>query len=249
MLQRRPPRTLTTGERTLHALQFIVERGPECSVKELAAALDVSLATAYHLVHTLVAAGFVILERHRSLRPGPALYRLLDRLAAHGPRPESLEPLVDEVGRLTECRAYLATWSDRDVEVLYVHGRRGVRELPGLARGFRGAAHALALGKVLLAQRPPSEWPDYLREEPLPRFTAYTLTARQALQSEIDRVREQDVGFDREEYALGSCCIAVPLESGHRSTPLALGISVPRKRFAVEADLLTGLLRQVQQAV
>jgi len=240
-------RTLSTGERILRALELIVTRGPDLSVKELASQLGVSLSTAYHLVHTLAAAGYAVLEPHRSLRPGPALYRLLERVVLAPPRPEAVEPLVDEIGRVTGCRAYLAVWDDRDVEIVYVHGRRGARELPGLARGFRGAAHALALGKVLLAERPRQDWPVYLHADTLPARTPFTITEASRLAAELDAVRRDGIAYDREEFALGSCCLAVPLPSAGDGTgrQLALGISVPERRFAYEHELLGGVLRQL----
>lgn len=245
MHQSRPTHTLSTGERILRALQLIVERQPDISVKELARELGVSLSTAYHLVHTLVAAGYVVAEPHRSLRPGPVLFRLLEHMQSRPSHLEAYRPLVDEVGRMTGCRAYLATWSDRDVEVVYIHGRRGVRELPGLTRGFRGAAHALALGKILLTGRTAVEWPPYLLNDWLPRFTPYTLSRRAALERELATVQASAVAFDREEYALGSMCLAVPLRTKEGIAQAALGISVPTRRFQVERDMLVALLRQL----
>ncbi len=245
MRQSHPTSTLSTGERILRTLQLIVERQPNISVKELAMELGVSLSTAYHLVHTLVAAGYIVAEPHRSLRPGPVLFRLLEHLQ---PQPRNLEayyPLVDTVGRVTGCRAYLAAWSDQDVEVLYIHGRRGVRELPGITRGFRGAAHALALGKILLASRTRVEWPPYLLNELLPCFTPYTLSRRALLEQELAMVRANAVAFDREEYALGSSCIAVPLRTAEGVVQGAVGISVPTRRFQAERDMLVALLRQL----
>ncbi len=246
MVRSRPTRTLSTGERILRALELIVSAQPDLSVKELAAQLGVSLSTAYHLVHTLAAAGYIVVEPHRSLRPGPTLYRLLERLPRPHDRPETFEPLIDEIGRITGCRAYLAAWHDRDVEILYVHGRRGVRELPGLGRGFRGAAHALALGKVLLAGRDRREWPDYLDADRFPSRTPFTLTDPARLHHELETVRQHQIAYDREEFALGSCCLAVPLPPvTHEPARLAVGISLPRRRFEAEGELVSALVRQV----
>ncbi|MCS7050291.1 MAG: helix-turn-helix domain-containing protein [Thermomicrobium sp.] len=244
----RPARTLSTGERVLQALQLIVERYPHLSVKELAVELGVSLSTAYHLVQTLAATGYVAVERHRGLRPGPVLFRLLERLQAYPDSLAEYESLVAHLGATTGCRAYLATWAERDVEVLYIHGRRGVRELPGLTRGFRGAAHALALGKVLLAGRAIDEWPEYLRGEQFPVFTPNTIAGVATLQEELAAVRANGVAFDREEYALGSSCIAVPLAPGCDRAQVALGISVPVRRFQTEGHLLVALLRHMATA-
>lgn len=248
MSRSRPLRTLSTGERVLKALELVVQRHDTLTVKELAIELGVSLSTAYHLVHTLSTSGYVLLVRHRCLRPGPALYRLAACLPSPSARPEALEPLIDEIGRITGCRAYLAAWHDRDVEVLYVHGRRGVRELPGLGRGFRGAAHALALGKVLLAGRAREDWPEYLHADSFPRRTPFTLTDPARLYHELETVRQHQIAYDREEFTLGACCLAVPLTpAAHEPARLAIGVSLPRRRFEAEGELVSALVRQVTQ--
>lgn len=246
MARSRPLRTLSTGDRVLKALELVAQRHDTLTVKELAIELGVSLSTAYHVVHTLSASGYALLERHRCLRPGPALYRLAACLPSPSARPEALEPLVDEIGRITGCRTYLAAWSDRDVEIVYVHGRRGVRELPGLGRGFRGAAHALALGKILLAGRERRDWPDYLQASQFPSRTPFTLTDPSRLLSELDAVRQHRIAYDREEFTLGACCLAVPLTPAlHEPVGLAVGISLPRRRFEAEGELMSALLHQV----
>lgn len=58
-------------------------------------------------------------------------------------------------------------------------------------------------------------------------------------------VRASAVAFDREEYALGSTCIAVPLRTTEGIAQAALGISIPTRRFQVERDMLVALLRQL----
>jgi len=248
MTRSRRLRTLSTGDRVLKALELVAQRHDTLTVKELAIELGVSLSTAYHVVHTLSASGYVLLERHRCLRPGPALYRLAACLPSPSARSEALEPLIDEIGRITGCRAYLAAWHDRDVEILYVHGRRGVRELPGLGRGFRGAAHALALGKVLLAGRDRREWPDYLDADRFPSRTPFTLTDPARLHHELETVRQHQIAYDREEFALGSCCLAVPLPPvTHEPARLAVGISLSRRRFEAEGELVSALVRQVNR--
>ena len=244
MARSRPLRTLSTGDRVLKALELVAQRHDTLTVKELAIELGVSLSTAYHVVHTLSASGYVLLERHRCLRPDPALYRLAACLPSPSARPEALEPLVDEIGRITGCRTYLAAWSDRDVEIVYVHGRRGVRELPGLGRGFRGAAHALALGKVLLAGRERRDWPDYLQAAQFPARTPFTLTDPSRLLAELEAVQQHRVAYDREEFTLGACCLAVPVAT-HEPATLAIGLSLPRRRFDAEAELLSAVIRRL----
>lgn len=243
--------TMRVAQRVLEALRLIVAGPDGITPKELALQLGTSLSTAYHIIHALESAGFVT-RRHRGVvSPGPTFYRLLETVQERQHLDvDALVRLADRVSDATESRAYVAVWSDNDVEVVYIRGRRGHRELPGMARGFRGAAHALALGKVLLVGQPLEHWPAYLRARSLPAFTPYTVTEPAQLATELERVEMFGVAYDREEFALGSCCISVPvlLQSGRETVAkAALAISVPPRRFAAEHTELTAFLRSLTQ--
>jgi len=246
-------RTLVVAERTLAALRILVEEPHGLTPKELAGRLGISLSTAYNIINTLRKVGYADIRERGIVSIGPELVRLLPKLqewqALLGSQASSkeIEELAKRVSALTEARAYVATWVHGDVEIIYIHGRRGVRELPGLCPGFRGAAHALALGKVLLAQLPEQDWPAYLHDKPLPRFTPFTHTDPQVLRHEIATVAAEGIALDRQEYTIGSCCIAVPVpqDSGHRSQ-IALAISVPAHRFEAERHVLTTALLAIR---
>lgn len=254
-----PRRTLHVAERTLQAINILVREPPGLTPKELALRLGVSLSTAYNIINTLRLAGFAEIRERGLVSVGPELLELVEYLGEwhtlrDKPPPSELEQMAECVGQLTGARTYVAAWDRGDVEVIYIHGRRGIRELPGLRCGFRGAAHALALGKALLAERPEDEWPDYVRAERLPQFTPFTLSSVADLRQQLCEVTRRGVAFDHEEYALGGACIAIPIRS--RPVPpssLALGISLPVDRFRTEQDVLISTLlyfaRELEEGV
>jgi acetyl-CoA synthetase len=249
-------RTLAVAERTLAALRILVEEPHGLTAKELAARLGVSLSTAYNIINTLRKVGYADIRERGIVLVGPELLRLVpllqewQALLESGSRNSEIERLAERVGEYTEARAYVGAWVHGDVEVVYIHGRRGVRELPGLRRGFRGAAHALALGKVLLAERRDQDLPTWLREKPLPRFTPFTITDPDVLRKEISTVAAEGIALDRQEYAVGACCIAVPVpESIDQPSQMALAISVPVRRFEAECHVLATALLAMRAAV
>lgn len=127
-------------------------------------------------------------------------------------------------------------------------GRRGSRELPNVSKGFRGAAHALALGKVYLSSLPRSQWPRYLRGStyPRPRYTPATITTPEALAQHMRTVRNTGLALDLQEFAAGSCCVAVPVCRGPDNDLVAsVGLAVSARRFTVECDTLTGVIREI----
>ena len=100
-------------------------------------------------------------------------------------------------------------------------GLQGMPKLPGMSPEIRDNAHALALGKVVLARAPAEAVERYLTAG-LKRFTPDTITDPDALRAELRRVRRTGVAADREEIDRDFCCLAAP--GARRAAP------VPRRR-------------------
>jgi IclR family transcriptional regulator, acetate operon repressor len=81
--------------------------------------------------------------------------------------------------------------------------------------GSRAPAHATALGKVLLAALEPDEVDAQLGPGPYERFTENTITGREALFEELNRVRRQGYAVDNEEFAPGLKCVSIAIELDH----------------------------------
>jgi acetyl-CoA synthetase len=237
--------TLTTVRRGLEVLELVVTHSGRFTAKGLAHHLGSSLSTVYHVINTLEDLGFVQLSGHGGrLEPGPAMARLHRSMGESAPAGERTRALLRDISDQTETRSYLAVWDDGDLEIADVEGRSGGRELPALRKGFRGAAHALALGKVFLAHLDPSQWPDYAREPVLESFTDHTIRDPAELARNLAAVRRHRLATDREEFAPGLCCIAVPLYRDDRCTA-AIGISVGGRRFLKEGSSLAQVIRDL----
>ncbi len=68
---------------------------------------------------------------------------------------------------------------------------------------------------------------------PLRRYTPRSITDPKVLARELDSIRRTGIAIEREEAAMGGCCVASPvLLAGE---PIAaLSVSVPKDRFAPE---------------
>jgi DNA-binding IclR family transcriptional regulator len=207
-----------------------------------------TLSTARHVLQALE-----IIARHPRGIPIKALARQLNislssgyYLVGSSLQPERLQPVVEQLRDRASARAYAALWRDGDLEVVEIRGRRGSRELPDVTKGFRGAAHALALGKVYLSSLPRAQWPRYLRGPTYRRYTSATIATPEALAQHLRTVRDSGLAFDLQEFAAGSCCIAVPVQRGADKDLIAsVGISVPARRFTAERHTLTGIIREI----
>jgi IclR family transcriptional regulator, acetate operon repressor len=86
---------------------------------------------------------------------------------------------------------------DGRIEIVAVRGRQGVPRMPGLGAEIRDSAHALAMGKVVLALLGPDAVARYVARG-LKSFTQHTITSAQSLTVELARVRSDGFAVDRD---------------------------------------------------
>jgi DNA-binding IclR family transcriptional regulator len=243
-----PGRTLSTARHVLQALEIIARHPRGIPIKALARQLNISLSSGYYLVSSMREQGFVESSRAASglYTLGPKFAELYQGYVAASLQPERLQPVLEELRDRASARAYAALWRDGDLEVVEIRGRRGSRELPDVTKGFRGAAHALALGKIYLCSLPRTQWPRYLRGNTYRRYTPATIATPEALTQHLHTVRDTGLAFDLEEFAAGSCCVAVPVHRGADNGLVAsVAVSVPARRFSAERSSLIGVIRDI----
>lgn len=217
--------------RALRILDVVAAHPRGLTPKAISLKLDLHLSTCYHLVNTLAATGF--LQR----RPDTLAYVLGGKIAhLNSAFLETLEVLpvlqahAQTLHDTTGETAYLGQWQDDVVISAIVKGTQPVR-VQSLYVGYRGNAHAMALGKVLLAYLPPHEQARFLAQHALPACTPATITAAAALQQQLCDVRHAGYAVDVEEFAAELCCIAAPVRNSSGEVQAALGVSVPRSRY------------------
>lgn len=234
--------TLQSVRRALTVLEEIARSAPP-TAKDLATACGLELATTYHLVNTLIDAGYVEKDDRRlfptgklvelgsaverRLRPDPALIAAIERMTA-------------ETGETT----YLSEWLRGDVvAVASLEGTHPVR-VGIVPAGERGFAHARAAGKSLLAFGPPERLDVVLRRGELAPRTSTTITDPARLLAEIDRIRVDGYAIDHGEFLDDVCCVSAPVldDSGYARYTLAL--LVPSNRFPqLERELVETVIR------
>lgn len=236
----RSHRGLSTARAALH-VTWLLARAPDgVRADEVAQELGKSVSTAYNLLASLCDEG--VAER----LPG-GLYHLApgfrETVAEESDR-HNLTGVVDDLLTRTHKRAYLAVLRGNQLRVVLERGLQGMPKLPGMSPEIRDNAHALALGKVVLARAPAAALERYLTAG-LKRFTPDTITEPDRLRMELRRVRRTGIATDREEIAPDFCCIAAPLLDEQRRFLGAVGISMSVRAFDAEREGLTETLRDI----
>jgi DNA-binding IclR family transcriptional regulator len=232
------PTLITSVQRAFRLLEAVSAHENGAPAKQLARETGLPLATAYHLLRTLVHdgylrklddGGFILGDRVRTLHSKGRGQALLSRV-----RP-ALAALRDELS----TPAYLTFYEDGEIRVAeIVDGPRTPRV--DLWVGFADAGHATALGKSVLRELDDEARKDYLSRHPLNDLTPRTITKASELIRRIESPPLAPAVTDLEEYALGTVCVAVPVHSGH--TLGSLGVSLPADRLSRLEEIRTRLL-------
>jgi DNA-binding IclR family transcriptional regulator len=233
-------RGLSTAHAVLQVLSFLEQHPDGVRAEEVTEFVGKSASTAYHLLASLVDEGFAVHEG--------GLYKARHDVAP-APRADrhALEDAVDDLFLRTHKRCYLGVVRGGVIEITVVRGRQGIARMPGLGTQITDNAHALAMGKVVLARLRPEALARYVGSG-LTRYTPSTITSPVKLSQELQRVRADGYAVEREEFDLDFCCVAAPALDGHGRLAGVLGLSASTRAFDNEHDELTAAVRDIAAA-
>lgn len=208
--------------------------------KQLARETGLALPTTYHLLRTLVHEGY--LRRDKGLF---FLGSAAERLSSSGARQKRRSTVVDALAHWRDVLGvpvYYAVYREGEIEVMCVSDSPGTPAVEEWA-GFRETGHAHAIGQCLLSQLDEEARRDHLDRYPVQPLTPYTVRDNHSLLRRLERIRRMEPVTERQEYALGTVCAAIPLTLG--TTAATMAISLP----AHQADRLLPAARQLQAEI
>lgn len=236
-------RTHGSAWRMFRMVDAVSHDGVRLSPIQLGNELGVSRSTAYDMLATLAAEGYV--EKIQSLgrfRLGPSIPILYERYLTQRLGMQ-VDPVLRELAHRVGRSMALAI-QDHGATVI-VHTVSPPRTPPvGLATGFAGPAHALAVGKILVATGGPRAIHDYLAGHDLEAFTDRTITSARVLETHLKQVAVQGYATERDEFAPNLSSVAVAVRTRSGEVVGALGVSTTTRRLQSEAaSLLDAALR------
>jgi acetyl-CoA synthetase len=229
-------RGLATARAALQALRLL-ERNPDgVRADDVAREVGKSASTAYYLLASLVEEGFAVHEG--------GLYRARRTTPTAADERHALEDAVDDLFLRTHKRCYLGVIRHGLIEITVVRGRQGIAKMPGLGTQITDNAHALAMGKVVLARLRPAALQRYVGDG-LARYTPATITEPDLLARELATVRAEGYAIDREEFDEDFCCVAAPVRDEHGKLAAILGLSASTRAFDAEQLVLAEAIREI----
>ncbi|MED7822381.1 IclR family transcriptional regulator [Streptomyces chiangmaiensis] len=227
-------------QRAMRLLEAVADREYGAPAKQLAREVGLALPTAYHLLRTLTHEGF--LRREKGLFfLGDAAERLSSGAAQQKRRSmvdDALAQWRDSIG----VPVYYAVYREGEIDVLSVADSPSHPAVAEWA-DFRETGHAHAIGRCLLSQLDEEARRDHLDRYPVRSITPYTVRDEHTFLRRLERLGRMEPVFERQEYALGTVCAAVPITAG--ATAATVAISMP----AHQADRLQSAAYQLQREV
>ena len=239
-----PAYPIQSVERALDILEYIVTQHG-AGVSEIARALNLNKSTAFGLIKTLEAKGYIYKLENDTYHVTLHLHSLagqdVNAMAIVGYAQPYLEELLRKYGEtvhLVRADANSVTY------LVKLEGTKSIRVSTQV--GATNPLYSTGVGKAILSTRSPAEVEDYLSNQHLLAFTPNTITDTDALNAELDKVRRQGYSLDNEEMHRDLFCVAAPIRDNQGRGEYAISISLPRYR--AEKQLIEQMAADVMAA-
>ena len=236
-----PPATLIGSvQRAMRLLETVAAHEYGAPAKQLARETGLALPTTYHLLRTLVHEGYLCRDKGLFF-----LGEAAERLSSSGARQKRRSTVVDALAHWRDTLGvpvYYAVYREGEIELMCVSDTPANPAVEEWA-DFRETGHAHAIGQCLLSQLDEEARRDHLDRYPVQALTPYTVRNNHSLLRRLERVRRMEPVTERQEYALGAVCAAIPLTLG--TTAATMAISLP----AHQEHRLLPAARQLQSEI
>ncbi len=222
------------------------EHGATSTPSEVANATGLTRAAARRFLLTLADLGYVRAEG-RAFRLSPRVLELGRAYLTGLTLPEVALPHLRElVASVRESSSVAVLDRERIVYVAHVAAKRVLSV--SVTVGSDDPSFATSLGRVLLAAQS-DEWLDgFLAEAELAPLTARTITDRELLRAELEKVRRQGWALVDQELEEGLRAVAVPIHDASGRVVAAVNMDPQATRWTVEAIRATVLPQLLEAA-
>ncbi|QOS14088.1 IclR family transcription regulator (plasmid) [Haloferax gibbonsii] len=202
------------------------------TAKDIAAAFDLPMSTAYLYLNTLVSAGYVVKDGStfslglQFLQLGSGIR---NRMGVYTAAKGHLRGVAEKSEELVELQV---EENGKGVIVMREESERAIDDNTFV--GQRENLHTSAVGKAILAHLSEERVLEIVEEHGLVPQTTQTITDEEELFEELEKIRERGVAYSEEESVLGVRGVGAPIISDEGDVKGAVSISGPTNRITDE---------------
>ena len=208
----------------------------ELTLSEIAARAELDRGTAFRLIQTLIALGYLQpVPQSRRFRLGLACLDLGYTVLSHGSLRNIVEPMLRDLVPDVGDAASLGILDGGDVVYLARIGAGLDRHKMDRRPGTRIPAYSAALGHVMLAHLPRDQQIERLELRPRVKLSERTLTDLDALLARLDQVKKKGHAVSDGENAYGLRTLATPIFDAQGLVIGGLSVTVDAMRMDMAA--------------
>jgi IclR family pca regulon transcriptional regulator len=219
--------------RGLSIIKCFDAENPAMTLSQIAERVDLSRAAARRFLLTLENLGYVSLEGRNFQLTAKVLdlgYGYLSSLSL----PEIAQPHLETLASRVHESASASVLDGTDI--VYV-ARVPIRRIMSVKIniGTRMPAHATSMGRVLLSGLSSPDLKTLISNFDLPKYTKNTITSKNILLQEINKVRIQGWSINDQELEYGLRSIAVPIFNKAEKVVASINISTTAQSNTLES--------------
>ena len=233
-------------EKALQLVEVLASSREPMRLGDLAAACGLPASTTLRLVNTLLLHGYANQD------PVTLRYSLTLKFAQIGSQVSSqmdihnlAHPWLLELS--SRCGESCCLAIEENRQVVYVDVVEGPDGMLKIMQriGKRAPLYCTGVGKIFLLNDDAASLEQYIAENGLEPLTSHTITTREGLLSELDRIGRQGYALDDEECEQGARCVAAGVRD--YTGKVVAGISVSGPLHRMEPEHIRRIIPQVQR--
>lgn len=223
-------------------------RSGHLNISQLARDIGLPRTTVVRLLETLQAVGAVKYESQTDeYQLGDKLVTLLRHTSWHKQLVAIAQPCLQKLAAQTGETVYLCLPDgDHTLFASQINSRYTIQMVDWT--GTRAPLHLTAAGKLFLAHREKELQARYF-EHPLQQYTEFSLTSREALSQQFERIENTGMSWTRDEFEVGFIGVAAPIFDGDGEVIASAALGAPKFRLEDKEEIIVELVRETADQI
>ncbi len=234
-MQKKLAKTNQSVEKTLQIIEIMAESREPLRLQDIALKVEMPASTVLRLINTLVSCGYanqdsITLRYSLSLK-----FMLIGGLVSSQTSIRDLaHPYLLELSK--KCKESVCLAIEQDMEVVYldvIDGPDGILKITQRI-GKVAPLHSTAVGKIMMLNFDSKQLNQLISLKGLQSLTTNTITHKDALIRELEKIKIQGYAIDDEECELGARCISAGIKDYTGKYIAGISVSGPTTRMSME---------------
>lgn len=222
-------------EKVLQIIEAMAESKESLRLQDIARRVDMPASTTLRFLNTLMKSGYARQD------PVSLRYSLTLKFMHIGSLVSSqisirdvAHPYLTELAQ--KCNESVCLAIEQDMEIVYIDVIDGPDGMLKITQriGKLAPIHSTGIGKLILLNYDLNQLEHIIEVKGLKALTPNTITSKEELLSELERIREKGYALDDEECELGARCLSAGIKDYTGKYVAGISVSGPTTRMTME---------------